>query len=69
MEFDDLLGVESGSRQDMETAYGVYFHPETGLIIPVSGLGEVGIVLEMRALRGLMASSVASSAINAAVFK
>lgn len=47
----------------------VSFHPKAGLIIPVSGLDEVAILLEMVAPLGLMAATVGKSAISATVYK
>lgn len=47
----------------------VSFHPEAGLIIPAFGLFEVGIRLEIAALRGLVVATVANYAIRAVVHK
>lgn len=45
----------------------VCFHPETGLIIPVPVLDELGVLLDMAGLRGRMVSAIAYSAICAIV--
>lgn len=47
----------------------VFFDPEAGLAVPVSGLDEVGSFLKMASLRGLMVATVVNSAINATVCK
>lgn len=47
----------------------VFFDSETSLVMPVSDLDKVVVHLETAVLRGLMAATVAYSAINAAVHK
>lgn len=44
----------------------VSFYPETGLIILVSGLDEVGVLLKMAVLRGHMVAIAENSAVSGA---
>lgn len=65
--FDDLLSVEISDWEDMASAYRSLVSSQSGLIIPVSGPGEIGVLLRMAALRGYLSATVADSAVGALV--
>lgn len=54
------MGVESSDRQVWRRPTVVSSHLETGLIIPASGLDEVGVLIKMVAIRGIMVAAVAN---------
>lgn len=71
MDFHDFAGgrgpVESGNRPVMLFVYGGFFDPKTGLVNPVADLDELGVLLEVAALRGHMFAANANLAVCAAV--
>lgn len=47
----------------------VSLHPKTGLIVPVAGLHELGVFLEIAVLRSHMAATIAYSTVYNDVFE
>lgn len=59
--------VVTGGVRGLPTV--VSFNPETGLIVPVSGLDKVCVVLKLTPIRDLMVATIAKWATGTAVQK